>query len=440
MVTTKKSKISPNMNNELSVFGLNFSAEAGLGNPIITQGYSTGGKRYLPYSSNSQRYPTANTYPQMLAKLAIESPTHAAALNIKAMLTTGLGFDKETLTRTIKKQMQSMNKKNQTIDDILEQVAYDYVTFGGFALKVSWTNAGKIYSVERIHFSEVRAGEPDENGDINYYVISNNWDSTMPTRLQKTYSLPVFNPKVFNEGISVVSGVPTPNEDQINNAEQIIYFYKELNSPATNGMSFYPVPDYIAGIDCILQEMDINVSNKSLINNGLGGKTIVSVPAANITEEKKEEYRHDTIRAFAGAANNGGLIIGFGNNKDIMPTYQSLEALNADTYLNVQERVVQTIVTVHNIPGILLNLRNGGGWSNTADEMEQAYKIFNRTKIVKYQQDIERVFNTVLENMGYDVELQIIPFSIEAPVDVTSDEKSKEVNTDDVETTSLDSK
>ena len=195
MTNTKKSKVnSESSNSEISVFGLNFSAEAGLGNPIITQGYSTGGLRYLPYSSNSQRYPTANTYPQMLAKLAIESPTHAAALNIKAMLTTGLGFDKATLTRTIKKQMQSMNKKNQTIDDILEQIAYDYVTFGGFALKVSWTNAGKIYSVERIHFSEVRAGEPDDNGDINYYVISNNWDLTMQTRLRKTYSLPVFNP------------------------------------------------------------------------------------------------------------------------------------------------------------------------------------------------------------------------------------------------------
>ena len=442
MTTTKKSKITPGTNNmQLSTIGLSFSAEAGLGNPIITQGYSTGGKRYLPYSSNSQRYPTANAYPQMLAKLAIESPTHKAALNAKAMLTAGLGFDKKNLSRTIKKQMQSMNKRSQTIDDILEQVAYDYVTFGGFALKVCWTNAGKIYSVERIHFSEVRAGEPDDNGDINYYVISNNWDLTMPTRLQKTYSLPVFNPKVFSEGVSVVGGVPTPNDDQIDNAEQIIYFYKELNSPATNGMSFYPVPDYIAGIDCILQDIDINISNKSLINNGLGGKTIINIPAANTTEEKKEEYRQDTIRAFTGAANNGGLILNFGPNSDMMPTYQSLEALNADTYLNIQERVIQTIITVHNIPSIILNFHKGGSWSNAADEMEQAYKIFNRTKIAKYQQAIERVFNTIFENMGYDVELQIVPLSIEAPVDVTSDEgKSEEVSADNVETTSLDSK
>jgi Skp family chaperone for outer membrane proteins len=88
-----------------------------------------------------------------------------------------------------------------------------------------------------------------------------------------------------------------------------------------------------------------------------------------------------------------------------------------------------------------LNFHKGGSWSNAADEMEQAYKIFNRTKIAKYQQAIERVFNTIFENMGYDVELQIVPLSIEAPVDVTSDEgKSEEVSADNVETTSLDSK
>jgi hypothetical protein len=426
----------------LQATGLSFSAEAGLGLPIITQGYSVGGNRYLPYSSNSRRYPTANTYPQMLAKLAMESPTHSAALNIKAMLTTGLGFDKSELSRNVKKTLSTMNKKNQTIDDILEQVAQDYVTFSGFALKVSWTTGGKIYSVERIHFSEVRAGEPDENGDINYYVISNNWDNLMPTRLQKTYSLPVFNPKVFAEGVSIQRGVPALNDEQIANAEQIIYFYKELNSPAANGMSFYPVPDYVAGIDCILQEMDINISNKSLINNGLGGKTVINVPAIGLDEEKKAEYLRQTVKHFTGAANSGGLIMNFGEDVERMPTYTTLPALDADTYLNVQDRVVQTIVTVHNIPGILLNLRNGGAWSNTADEMEQAYQIFNRTKIAKYQQDIERVFNTIIEYMGYDVEMQIIPFSINSPSDVISNEvdKSEQVSSDNVETTSLDSK
>lgn len=429
--------------NNIEVAGLDFSSEAGLGIPIITSGYSVSGNRYIPFSSNSKRYPTLNTYPQMLAKIAVESPTHAAALNMKAMFTAGDGFDKTKLSRNLKRVLGFMNKKGQTIDDILQEVAQDYVTFGGFALKVHWNTAGKIYAVERIFFTDVRCGETDENGDVNYYVISNNWDLQMPSKEKLTYKLPVFNPKVFSNGLQVISGVPTPDEVQTENAIQIIYFYKQLNSPASTGMYFYPIPDYIAGLDCILQEIDINVSNKSLLNNGMGGKTIINVPSMATDEDKKEKYRKDTIKHFTGAGNNGGLILNFGETLDRMPTYTTLESLDADTFVNIKEQILQTIVTVHGIPGVLLNLKSGGGWSNTADELEQSFLIFNRTKISRYQQDIERVFNTILDYMGYDVELQIIPCTIEKLEDIISDENvgaSQEVSNTDVETTSLDSK
>lgn len=440
----KKSKEFATPNNT-SYFS--FSAEAGYGTPVITSGYSANGNRYIPYSSFSKRYNTVNTYPQMLAKLAAESPTHSAALNMKAMLTKGLGFDKEELSRNIKKRMMNMNKKNQSIDDILEQVAYDYVTFGGFALKVIWNMSGKIDSVERIHFTDVRAGEPDDDFNINYYVVSNNWDMTMPTRFQKTYALPVFNPKVFDNEIKLVRGVPQLSEEQMMNGEQIIYFYKETTSPSSNGMYFYPTPDYLAGIDCILQEVDINTSNKSLINNGMGGKTIVNVATAEQGQDKLRDLHRDIVKNFTGAENNGGLIVGFSLDEQMFPKITQLEPLSADTYNKVQEMIIQTIVTTHNIPAILLNLRNGGAWSNTADEMEQAFQIFNKTKIASYQQDIERVFNTIMGYMGYDVELQIIPFTLIKEEDMTSDEvKKEEVSSVEVssetntETTSLDSK
>lgn len=424
-----------------------FTAEAGYGTPIITSGYSSSGNRYIPYSSISARYNTVNTYPQMLAKLAAEAPTHSAAIHWKGMLTTGKGFDKTNLSRNIKKAMQNMNKKGQTVDDILEQVAYDYVTFGGFALKVRWTNTGKIYSVERIHFTDVRAGEPDANFDVNYYVISNNWDNTMPTRYQKTYTLPVFNPKVFeNEDgtpkvLDFKDGQLVVPEEYLSNAEQIIYFYKEVTSPSTNGMYFYPVPDYTAGIDCMLQEIDINVSNKSLINNGIGGKTMVNMITNEPNQDKRRQLHNDLVKSFTGADKNGGLVVGFSLDKETLPTFTQLPALDADTYVNVKDQVIQTIVTVHNIPGIILNLRNGGSWFTNKDELAQALEVFYKTKITSYQQSIERVFNTVFSYMGYDVELQIVPMTIADIEDITSDEVEKSTTAaDNTETTSLDSK
>lgn len=421
-----------------------FSKEAGYGSPIITSGYSVNNKRYLPYSSDSKRYNTTNTYPQMISKLLNESPTHAAAINLKSMLTKGMGFDKEVLPKQITKKLNRINSKNQTIDDILEQVAADYVTFGGFALKVKWSQGGKIESIYRIHFTDVRCGEPDEQGDVNYYVINNNWDLTQPTRLAKCYSLPVFNasPFVTDEGVvkDVVfeQGVIKLTEEQTANGEQIIYFYKETNSPSSSGMYYYPVPDYIAGIDCILQEADINTSNKSLINNGLGGKIIVNVPFNEINDDKRRAFHQNLVKNFTGAENNGGTMVNFSADVDSFPTFQVLPTLDADSYINIKASVLQSIVTSHNIPSILLNLKNGNSWSSSKDELEQALFIFNKTKIASYQNDITRVFNTILGFMGYDIELKIIPFQLD--YNVIEIAETTIVVSNDNKKTSLDSK
>jgi len=171
----------------------------------------------------------------------------------------------------------------------------------------------------------------------------------------------------------------------------------------------------------------------------MGGKTMVNMITNEPDMDKRRELHNSLVKSFTGADKNGGLVVGFSLDKETLPTFTQLPALDADTYNNVQAMVTQTIVTTHNIPGILLNLRNGGSWSNTADEMEQAFQIFNKTKIAAYQSDLERVFNTVMGYMGYDVELQIVPFTLNQVVDITSDEESKEVEINN-ETTSIDSK
>lgn len=401
-----------------------FSAEAGLGSPIITSGYASNGKRYIPYSSSSKRYNTQNTYPQWIASLVVDSPTHGAAIALKSMLTFGQGFDQSALTRPTKKALSNMNDKNQTIDDILEKVAQDWVTFNGLAIKVIWNKSGKIASVERLHFSEVRAGEPDADGNINYYLVSNNWDNQMPHRLKKEYSLPVFNPKIFQrlrENKGLVNDADL-TEEEIANGAQIIYYYKELNSPATNGMSYYPVPDYAGGIDSIMSEIDIVVSNKSLINNGVGGKTFVYFMQQPADDKAAAEVRQTLIKNLAGASNNGGIVVGYADGKDYVPQITSLPALEADTYKGLFEQCVQSIVTAHRIPSILLNISNTGGFSNAADEMEAAFNMMNRTVIAGYCRTLEKVFNSIVSYMGYDVDLQIVPFSLLTEQNNTSKE------------------
>ena len=418
---------------------MTFSSEAGLGNPIVRSTSVQEGLRYLPYSSSAAKYNTTNIYPQIIQQLAIESPTNGAAIKLKSSMTYGKGFDKSTLNRNIVKALQTMNRKGQTIDDILKQVAYDYVTFGGFALKVSWNKGGKIGSVERIHFCDVRAGEPNQFGDIEEYVISNNWTGLLDSTQERTYSLPVFNPLVF-QNIEMIKGkVANLNEEQIANASQIIYFYPELENAASTGMIYYPVPDYASCLDFVLAEIKIGVSIKSLLDNGMGNNVVINYPFWSENPDEMAEEKRKFITNFTDAKNNGRAIVNFAEDVDSFPTYTALPALPDGVHKENSDIVEKQILKSHGIINpSLLGINTGSGFSSKADEMESAFKLFNKTKIASYQQDIEKVFNTIIFHMGWSVNMQIIQFSILDEEDIISDEVSNE----DVitEKTSLDSK
>lgn len=423
---------------------LNFSAEAGLGNPIVTSTNVKESLSYLPYSSNSFRYNSTNRYPQLIQQLAIESPTNGAAIKLKSMMTYGKGFSLENLSVKLKEQLQNLNKKSQSIDDILRQISYDYVTFGGFALKIGWTQGGNIGSIERIPFANVRCGEPDEIGDINYYVVSNNWDGTLDTRFSRTYSLPVFNPKVFDK-VSLNRGIPVLSEDQLGNAYQIVYFYPELENAASSGMHFYPVPDYASCLDSILTEIKLGVSMKSVLDNGMGNNTIVNYPFYSENPDEMLQEKHNFIRNFTDAKNNGSVIVNFAEDKDAFPEYINLPAMPDNTHKDMDSIVEKQILKGHGIVNpSLLGINNGAGFSSKSDEMESAFILFNRMKITSYQQDIEKTFNTLISYMGkshsYKVDMQIIPFTLLDEVDITSDElPSTTVDSANVDTTSLNS-
>jgi len=418
---------------------LTFSSEAGLGNPITIGSNVEKGMKYLPYSSSSARYNTVNIYPQKIQELALDSPTNGAAIKLKSRATYGRGFDKTNLSRNLIKVLQNMNKRGQTIDDILKQVAYDYVTFGGFALKVSWTKGGKIGSVERIPFCDVRVGEPDEFGDINYYVVSNNWTGTLDARQARAYSLPSFNPSIFQEVQMIKGKVPVLNEEQLANASQIIYFYPELENAASSGMVYYPVPDYASCLDFILTEVKLGVSIKSMLDNGMGHNTVVNYPFWSENPDEMAEEKRKFISNFTSAKNNGSVIVNFSEDKDSFPEYISLPALPDGIHTETMSIVEKQILKSHGITNpSLLGIEAPGGFSSQAEQMEVAYKIFNRTVISSYQQDIEKVFNTVIFHMGWSVDMQIIPFSILDSEDIVSDEISKESEVS--EKTSLDSK
>jgi len=432
----------------MSKSNIKFSAEVGLGLPIA-RGTTTYNKMpYIPYSSDAIRYNVNNVYPQQLARMYSESATHKAAINRKSKMIQGEGIDLSKVNTNLRKVLNNLTLEGLTINDLLAKISKDYALYNGFAIKVVWGKDGYIKHLKHIPFEYVRVGQPINKGDemeIPYYVISNNWTKDRTPATEITYTLPRFNPDYFNQDLIVKdnNGLPQLTEEQLTNGHQLLYCF-ESDPNATSGTEFYPTPDYSGAIDSILTEIKINISDKALIDNGFGGKTIITLPTLPSSQEERDELEADMQYQFTNATNNGGLVTLFNNNPELQVNVNQIEALSADTYSGLSERTKQTIITAHNIPAILLEYNYGGGFNNRAEEMIVAYHQFQQTVIKWYQQSILAVLNRLMTYVGWDVKLEITPFQLTPVISKdemlnkntsqtsnkgTSNESSNQVNT-----------
>lgn len=397
-----------------TIVGQSFSAEAGIGLPFSRASVAKSGARYMPFSNDSSRYNAENLYPQQLATLAMNTPTHGAAIKTKQMMIMGEGFNLELLDKSLQDKFENINEYGETMNDLLDYISWDYATFGGFALKVKWNSKGRIAEVCHVPFTDVRVGFPDEEGHINYYVVSNNWDKTVTTTLEKNYVIGKFDPDYFEGGVPTdEQGVPMPTEDQLSQAEQLIYCW-DYKPYASNGMRFYPVPDYTSALDQIMTEYSIGVANKSKIDNGIGGKYLVTFPYLPQSEEEQQEINNLFASNFSGADKDGSVIHTFTESNDTLPQITKLEGLDADVYIELEKSTKQNIITAHRIPAILVEYNYGGGFNNRADEMQVAFDQFQKTSIKSYQNKVVRAIKSIVNWMGYEnQDVQIIPFSLD---------------------------
>lgn len=400
-----------------------FSAEAGLGLPTSRSASSKKSYPYTPWGSYSEKYNTLNGYPDLLAQLATDSPTHSAAIKIKQDMIKGDGFNTDELSVKLSNFLEGIGGEWEDANDLLAAIANDYAIYDGFAFRVQYNTAGQVANLEYVPFGDTRAGKAINNGvdlEVPYYVVSNNWNNGVTAQYETCYALNTFNPEVFAEGVlfDEESNEYTPTEEQEVNYEQIVYFFNK-KPRASSGQLFYPIPSYIGGIDSILTEREIGVANKSAIDNGFGGKYVVVLPTNNANEEEKATMYNDLMDSFAGASKDGLPVVVFADStsEEVMkPEIDKIDSLDADTYKNLEESVKQSIVTTHNIPAILLNLSLSGGFNNRGEEMTVAFQQYQQTTIKQYQDNILRVLRKVLAYAGFSknelAKLTINPFEL----------------------------
>ena len=328
------------------------------------------GKDWIDFGSN-------NLYPELLIELYNNSAMHHTAIDAKADAITGEGI--------INFGSTPVNAKGETLDEIFEKVAKDYILFGGYALNTIWNKGGDgLAEIYHLPFNTVRSGKIDEETDeVNEYYYCSEW-----AQYRK------YKPTAYK------SFDTTDNKGD--NASQIYYYFDY-----TVGNSYYPLPSYVGAINDIDLDARVSRFHNSNISNGLAPSMMLTFRNGIPTEDEQQEIWKDIERSFAGEDNAGKFFVNF-SEPGREPQVQTIENANDDYYITLESRVSSRILTAHRITSpLLLGIKDAAGFSNNADEISTAFNHFLGTVILPDQKRLLKSFRKIMNLFGLNVNLNI---------------------------------
>ena len=372
--------------------------------PVITE---IRGRDYIEYGTDDWK----NLYPQFLIDLYYNSSTHSAIINATAEMIAGedlICYDDDVNLETyvkLKKFLRHANSK-ESLHQVIKKVAFDFKLQGAYALHIVWNRERtEIAEVYHVPVERVRAGRPNELGQVDTYFICADWSNT---RTNKPYPIAAFNDKDRTAGSQLLySGLYSPN------------------------MDVYHTPDYIAANNWALVDQRVAEFHLNNIQNGFSGSYFISFANGVPTQEERFQIEQSLTDKFTGASNSGKFILTFSDDKTRTPEITPISVSDADKqYLALQELLVQNILTGHRVTSkTLMGIDSTNGFSSNTDELINAANFYLNTVIRPFQLNILDTLQTIFSVNNMDLPVEFIQLK---PITVQFDSKTiREVMTTD---------
>lgn len=332
-----------------------------------------------------------NTFPDYLIQLMEKSSRHKRCVKFKTDLVGGNGFDRTNISQATIDFIENPYG-DETLDDILKKISYDFELFGGFALKLFKNQLNnKVVKIEYIDIYDLRISE---GKDCVYY--SKDWKRRGANANAIKYEL-------FNEesttGVSIM-----------------------LCAPHQKGARYYPKPDYLTGTGINYIELDYQISEfqASSIENGFAPGLILTLP--DVASDEEKEFVVSQLRdSYATARNANKPMVIFDNPDSRTEITQINSDSNDNRFLQVLETIQDGIFQTHRINNpILVGQAMPGKLGNTNEELE-SLKIFQAQYVDPQQYYIERCFNKITKYNLLDP-IKITKYKIDLDVDVNVDD------------------
>lgn len=312
-------------------------------------------------------YDKDNLYPNKVKEIAQRSGTTIGAINKLSEFISGEGFP--TMGTIV-------NRKGQTLWDILRHIASSKAMFRGFALHFNYNMLGQIVEINPVNFEFVRWHK-----SLDKYVVNPDWSKRYDFKKQQTeYYL--FNPnRVINE-IQECGG--------IENYKGQLYYW------IPNKSDYYTPCTWDSVLDDAQFEAEAKLYGLSSIQNDYSLSGIISYPKS-ISDEKDIENIRKEVGKDKGSANAGGIrVVG------AMPTegltnwkwFTPMSRNNIDNlHTNQKEDAKFNIYAAFNMPPILAGVTKDGMFNQ--DSFADAFHYYNSATETD-RKEVERELNKIL--------------------------------------------
>ena len=319
-----------------------------------------------------------NLYPNYLLDLFLGSAINGALIKSIGAMIYGEGLAATNVddnTDTKESYLRLTELLDNSDDDVLKDLAMDLKLFGGCYVNVIWSrDRSRIAKMKHIPAQYIRSGKMID-GEIDTYYYSANWAKHKKAE---------YRPRPYRA---------FSTEDR-SSASQILMI-RDKNPALFYGFA----PDYVAATDWIQMELEIAQFHLSNITSGMTPSMHVGFSNGVPTDEERRTIERQLNAKFAGSGNAGKILITFNDGKETAPIIEPIQMNDAQSaWEGMSKQAVNQILAGHRVTSpILFGIRSeGGGLGNNADELRDAYSLFNNTVIIPFQhtllKGLEKIF------------------------------------------------
>lgn len=316
-----------------------------------------------------------NDYPYFLVDLYNGSAWHQGIIKNKTHYIAGGGLEVVSgeLSRFIANPYSDFN-----MNEIVEQLAFDYELFGAFAVKGTWNREGTRVAVwEYLAIDAIRI-----SSDERMYYLSDDW--TMQQQSAEKTNLRTL-----------------PALDENNKVGSFVLYYKDPAKKGRKEHGVYPKPPYQGGITAIQTDVDISKFHMYELQNGFKSGTMITfMDGFPETQEEAESFKNQIKGPASNIENSGDIIITFAPSSDQAPRVENLTGNDLDKrYDALESSVQQNILVAHSVVApSLFGVAPEGSFN--AAESADLFEIFKTTYVDTRQKRLEWILNYMVKLSG----------------------------------------